>query len=66
LLGGWLAQRQAALRGVMAAGARLTFFFFRACRRALEHFVCQKKNVRSGGEAVWDQGIGGPDHTSRR
>jgi|SRR5882724_521406 len=44
MLGGWLAQRQAALRGLLAAGARSLFplRLFRACRRALEHFVCQK------------------------
>jgi hypothetical protein len=28
LLGGWLAQRQAALRGLLAAGARSTFRVF--------------------------------------
>jgi hypothetical protein len=43
LLGGWLARRLAASRGVMAAGARLAFCIFRACRLALEHFMCQRK-----------------------
>ncbi len=44
LLGGWLAQRQAALRDVVAAGARINFaFVYRACRVALEHLVCQRK-----------------------
>ena len=43
LLGGRLAQRQAALRGVVAAGARSTFRLFRACRHSLQHIVCHKK-----------------------
>jgi len=32
LLGVWLAQRQAALRGVVAAGRGLTSIVYRACR----------------------------------
>jgi hypothetical protein len=41
LLGGGLAQRQAALRGVMAAGARFNFALVsRACRLCLEHVLC--------------------------
>ncbi len=44
LLGGWLAQRQAALRGVMAAGARFNFTLVsRACRLFLEHVLCHEK-----------------------
>jgi len=48
LLGGRLAQRQAqrqaALREVMAAGARCDFTLVsRACRFVLEHFACQRK-----------------------
>ena len=44
LLGEWLAQRQAALRGVVAAGARFDFTLVsRACRLSLEHLVCQSK-----------------------
>ena len=44
LLGGVLAQRQAALRGVMAAGARFNFTLVsRACRLSLEHVLCQEK-----------------------
>ena len=44
LLGGGLAQRQAALRGVMAAGARFNFTLVsRACRLSLEHVLCQEK-----------------------
>jgi hypothetical protein len=43
-LGGWLAQRQAALRGMLAAGARINFpLVYRACRHVLEHFVCHRK-----------------------
>jgi hypothetical protein len=43
LLGRWLAQRQAALRDVMAAGARFDFTLVsRACRLSLEHLVCQR------------------------
>ena len=43
LLGGWLAQRQAALRGVMAAGARFNFTLVsRACRFSLEHVLCHE------------------------
>ena len=43
-LGGWLAQRQAALRGKLAAGARFDFTLVsRACRLSLEHLVCQRK-----------------------
>src|SRR5437870_4942518 len=48
LLGGWLAQRQAALRGVVAAGRGLTSIVYRACRVALEHFVCQTSFWKSG------------------
>ncbi len=44
LLGGWLAQRQAALRGGLAAGARYDFTLVsRACRDVLEHALCQRK-----------------------
>ena len=40
-LGGWLAQRQAALREVMAAGALPTLLWvFRACRFFLEQLAC--------------------------
>jgi hypothetical protein len=43
LLGGGLAQRQAALRGVMAAGARFNFSLVsRACRLPLEHLLCHE------------------------
>jgi hypothetical protein len=41
LLGGWLAQRQAALREVMAAGAFSTFALaVHACRSFLEQIAC--------------------------
>ena len=44
LLGGWLAQRQAALRGMVAAGARCDFTLVsRACRNLLEHLACHRK-----------------------
>ncbi len=44
LLGGWLAQRQAALRGMLAAGARCDFTLVsRACRNVLEHLACHRK-----------------------
>jgi hypothetical protein len=44
LLGGWLAQRQAALRGMLAAGARFDFTLVsRACRLSLEHIPCHIK-----------------------
>lgn len=44
LLGGWLAQRQAALRGMLAAGARFNFTLVsRACRLSLEHVLCHEK-----------------------
>ena len=43
MLGEWLAQRQAALRGWLAAGARCNFTLVsRACRDVLEHLVCQR------------------------
>ena len=45
LLGGGLAQRQAALRGVMAAGARFNFALVsRACRLSLEHVLCHERH----------------------
>jgi len=45
-LGGWLAQRQAALRGKLAAGARFDFTLVsRACRLSLEHLVCQRERL---------------------
>ena len=45
LLGRWLAQRQAAHRGKMAAGARCDFTLVsRACRRSLEHLLCHEKD----------------------
>src|SRR5687767_5173185 len=45
LLGGWLAQRQAAHRGKMAAGARCDFTLVsRTCRRSLEHLLCHEKH----------------------
>jgi hypothetical protein len=45
LLGGWLAQRQAALRGKLAAGARFDFTLVsRACRLSLEHLACHRKS----------------------
>jgi hypothetical protein len=41
-LGGWLAQRQAALRDVMAAGHfQPLLWVFRACRFSLEQLACQ-------------------------
>ena len=44
LLGGRLAQRQAALRGVVAAGARFDFTLVsRACRLDIEHLTCHRK-----------------------
>ena len=44
LLGGWLAQRQAALRGKLAAGARCDFTLVsRACRNFLEQLACHRK-----------------------
>src|SRR6266850_2257580 len=43
MLGGWLAQRQAALRGLMAAGTRSTFRMFRACRSFLSTFCAREK-----------------------
>jgi hypothetical protein len=42
LLGGRLAQRQAALRGKKAAGHGQLFGLFRACRLCPQHFACQK------------------------
>ena len=45
-LGGRLAQRQAALREVMAAGSRL---LLRACRQKIEHVACHG-NSFSGNE----------------
>ncbi len=49
LLGGWLAQRQAALRGMLAAGARINFpLVYRACRRVLEHLVCHSGDAGTG------------------
>ena len=45
LLGGWLAQRQAALRGKLAAGARFDFsLVFRASRFFLEQLPCHRKS----------------------
>jgi len=45
MLGGRLAQRQAALREVMAAGALSTLtLVFRACRFFLEQIACHKEN----------------------
>ena len=42
-LGGLLAQRQAALREVIAAGSRINFpLVYRACRLYLEHVACQE------------------------
>ena len=49
LLGGRLAQRQAALRGKKAAGHGQLFGLFRACRLYLQHVACQK-NKFSGNE----------------
>jgi len=49
LLGGRLAQRQAALRGKKAAGHGQLFGLFRACRLHPQHFACQKKKF-SGNE----------------
>lgn len=44
LLGGWLAQRLAALRGKVAAGARFDFTLVsRACRLSLEQLACHRK-----------------------
>jgi hypothetical protein len=46
MLGGWLAQRQAALRGKLAAGARFNFTLVsRACRGSLEHSLCHRKRL---------------------
>jgi len=46
LLGGRLAQRQAALRDMLAAGARVNFpLVYRACRLVLEHLVCQSEKI---------------------
>jgi hypothetical protein len=46
LLGGWLAQRQAALRGMVAAGALSTFTLGRPCVPiCLEHLVCHRQNI---------------------
>ena len=42
-LGRGLAQRQAALRGKMAAGARFNFSLFRACRLNFEHLAVPRK-----------------------
>jgi hypothetical protein len=48
LLGRRLAQRQAALRGLMAAGARYDFTLVsRACRLYLEHLVCHRKPLET-------------------
>jgi len=44
LLGGRLAQRQAALRGKLATGHGQLFGLFRACRLSPQHFACQKIN----------------------
>ena len=44
LLGGWLAQRQAALRGSWRRGHfQPLHWVFRACRLSLEHLVCHGK-----------------------
>ena len=54
LLGGGLAQRQAALRGVMAAGARFNFALVsRACRLGLEHVLCHVERF-SGSGSLFD------------
>ena len=43
-LGGWLAQRQAALREVMAAGHfQPLLWVFRACRFSLEQLACHSE-----------------------
>lgn len=56
LLGGWLAQRQAALRGMLAAGHFQPLHrVFRACRCSLEHLMCHRK-VFSGKEAPFALG----------
>jgi len=38
-----MAQRQAALLGVMAAGAQSIRLMFRACRLYLQHIACHEK-----------------------
>ena len=44
LLGRWLAQRQAALREVMAAGHfQPLLWVFRACRFSLEQLACHRE-----------------------
>jgi hypothetical protein len=46
LLGGWLAQRQAALRGVVAAGALSTFTLGLPCVPILSRAACvPEKNL---------------------
>jgi hypothetical protein len=46
LLGGWLAQRQAALREVMAAGHLQPLrWVFGACRFSLEQVACHKNAI---------------------
>ena len=51
LLGGRLAQRQAALRGVAAAGARINFtLVYRACRLSLEQLACHRKDFLESAE----------------
>jgi len=50
LLGGWLAQRQAALRDVMAGGHfQPLHWVFRACRLSLEQLACHS-NEFSGSQ----------------
>ena len=53
LLGGWLAQRQAALRGKLAAGALLTFTLVsRACRLSLRAPRVPQKTFRGISEGL--------------
>jgi hypothetical protein len=62
LLGGWLAQRQAALRGMVAAGHFQPLHrVVHACRFPLEHLVCHTQNVlwKDGGIGPWESKIKG-------
>jgi hypothetical protein len=58
LLGGRLAQRQAALREMMAAGALSTFAWgLCACRFSLEQIACHGENFLWNFQAIQFQGL---------
>ena len=58
LLGGWLAQRQAALRGRWRRGHVVNFTLVsRACRLFLEHLPCQE-NFFWKAETIGESDVG--------